>query len=259
MTPLAAIAAFLFGTVIGSFLNAVLWRLRTGEGFVRGRSYCPCCRHQLAPQDLIPVMSYLLLRGKCRYCKAGIHPSYLLIELSTGTLFALFAAQAFAGGPLDGTGLAWLLLRWYFVAVLTIVFVYDLKYMLIPRNVTAWASVVATLAGIALGQRPFALAAGFLVGAGIFYLQYVASKGRWIGGGDIHLGGLMGLMLSWPLVLVALFIAYVSGACVGGALLLSKRTSWKGQIPFGTFLSAATVVTLLWGDKILAWYLRLAL
>lgn len=259
MTPIAAIAAFLFGTVIGSFLNAVLWRLRTGEGFVRGRSYCPCCRHQLAPQDLIPVMSYLLLRGKCRYCKAGIHPSYLAVELSTGALFALFAAQAFGGGPLDGAALAGLLLRWYFVAVLTIVFVYDLKYMLIPRSVTAWASVVAALAGVALGQRPAMLALGFIVGAGVFYLQYVLSKGRWIGGGDIHLGGLMGLMLSWPLVLVALFIAYVSGAAVGVAMLASKRTSWKGQIPFGTFLSAATVITLLWGDKMLSWYLGLAI
>lgn len=259
MTTIAAIAAFVFGTVIGSFLNAVLWRIRTGEGFVRGRSYCPCCRHQLAPQDLVPVMSYVLLRGKCRYCKAGIHPSYLLVELSTGTLFALFAARALGSGYVDGLGLATLLLQWYFVAVLTIIFVYDLKYMLIPRSVTAWASVVAALAGLMLGQRPTALAAGFLVGAGVFYLQYVLSKGKWIGGGDIHLGGLMGLMLAWPLVLVALFIAYVSGAAVGIVLLAQKRTSWKGQIPFGTFLSAATVVTLLWGEQLLAWYLGLAL
>lgn len=259
MTLIVAIFVFGFGTVIGSFLNAVLWRLRTGEGFVYGRSYCPCCRHQLAAKDLVPVLSFLMLRGKCRYCRNGIHPSYLAVELTMGALFVAFAAQPLSAGFIDGQALARLLLQWYFAAVLVLVFVYDLRYMLIPRSVTTWASVAAFIAGSALGMSPLSLAIGFLVGGGVFYLQYVASKGRWIGGGDIHLGALMGLMLGWPLILVALFIAYVGGAAVGTALLVRKKTSWKSQIPFGTFLAAATVVTLLWGELLLDWYLGLVI
>ncbi|HTK04307.1 MAG TPA: prepilin peptidase [Candidatus Eisenbacteria bacterium] len=259
MTPLVAIFVFGFGTVIGSFLNAVLWRIRTGEGFVYGRSYCPCCRHTLAAKDLIPVFSYLLLRGRCRYCSKGIHPSYLAVELAMGALFVAFAMPVVSAGLIDGKSLASMLLHWYFAAVLMLIFVYDLRYMLIPRSVTVWAMAVAAAGGLLLGARPLTLAVGFAVGGGVFWLQYAISKGKWIGGGDIQLGALMGLMLGWPLILVALFIAYVSGALFGGVLLASKKTSWQSQIPFGTFLTAATVVTLLWGQPILTWYLGLTI
>lgn len=259
MLPILGIFVFVFGTIIGSFLNAVLWRLRTGEGFVFGRSYCPCCRHPLAARDLVPVLSYLMLRGKCRYCRKGIHPSYLAVELTMGSLFLAFAAPALSADAITGTVLARLLLEWYFVSILVLVFVYDLRYMLIPRSVTFWASVAAGIGGVLLGANPISLAVGFLVGGGVFWLQYVLSKGKWIGGGDIHLGALMGLMLGWPKILVALFVAYVSGAAVGSALLLAKKTSWQSQVPFGTFLAAATVVALLWGDRILAWYLGLTI
>lgn len=259
MTPLVAIFVFAFGTIIGSFLNAVLWRLRTGEGFVYGRSYCPCCRHMLAPKDLIPVLSYVLLRGKCRYCAKGIHPSYLAVELTMGSLFLAFAWPVVSAGLLDGRSLAGMLLSWYFAAVLVLIFVYDLRYMIIPREVTTWAMVAAAAGGLLLGVPWPSLAIGFAVGGGFFWLQHAVSKGKWIGGGDIHLGALMGLMLGWPRILVALFLAYVSGAAIGAALLASKKTSWKSQIPFGTFLAAATIVALLWGDPILAWYLRLTI
>src|SRR5688572_3638890 len=97
MSPLIAIFAFVFGAVIGSFLNAVMWRLHADEGFVNGRSYCPECRHPLAAADLIPVVSFVVLGGRCRYCKKGSHPSYLFTEIAVGVLFALFAWKAFAG------------------------------------------------------------------------------------------------------------------------------------------------------------------
>ncbi|MEY4744823.1 MAG: hypothetical protein RL272_768 [Candidatus Parcubacteria bacterium] len=259
MFPLLGLFVFAFGTIIGSFLNAVLWRLRTGEGVVYGRSYCPCCRHTLAARDLVPVLSYLLLRGKCRYCRKGIHPSYLAVEIVMGTLFVAFAAPLLPLAAINGASLAKLLLEWYFASILVLIFVYDLRYMLIPRSATMWASVIAGIGGLFLGARPIPLAVGFLVGGGVFWLQYVVSKGKWIGGGDISLGALMGLMLGWPRILVALFLAYVSGAFVGVILLLAKKRSWQSQVPFGTFLTAATVVTLLWGDKILAWYLGLTI
>jgi leader peptidase (prepilin peptidase)/N-methyltransferase len=257
MMWLLGVFVFIFGTIIGSFLNAVLWRLRTRESIVIGRSHCTTCEHVLAPGDLVPVLSFLLLRGKCRYCKAGIHPSYILVELAVGALFLLFASRAFANGPLDGIGMSRLLLQWYFAAALTLVFVYDLRYMLIPRALTLPATVVAALAGLALGMSPVGMALGMIVGGGIFWLQYVVSKGRWIGGGDISLGVLMGAMLGWPLTLVALFLAYVGGALICSVMLLSRRSVWNSQIPFGTFLSVATLATLLWGAQMLAWYLHL--
>ncbi len=259
MTPIVSVFVFGFGTIIGSFLNAVLWRLRTGEGFVYGRSYCPCCRHPLAARDLVPVLSYLFLRGKCRYCRKGIHPSYLAVELVMGSLFVAFAAPLLSSGAIGGMALARLLLQWYFAAILVLIFVYDLRYMLIPRSVTMWASAIAFIGGSLLGANPVALAVGFLVGGGVFWLQYVVSKGKWIGGGDIQLGALMGLMLGWPKILVALFLAYVSGAVVGSLLLAAKKTSWQSQVPFGTFLSAATLIALLWGDRMLVWYLGLTI
>lgn len=257
MSSVLAAFVFLFGTVIGSFLNAVLWRLRTGESFVSGRSYCTSCRHELAPKDLIPLISWaLLLRGRCRYCKAGISPSYFIIETATGLLFLATAARMVPeAGYLDGLGLARLLLAWYFIATLVVVFVFDYRYMLILRSVTLPATALAFAGNLALGAPPLGIALGAFVGAGVFQLQFWLSKGRWIGGGDVHLGLLIGVMLGLPLTLVALFIAYVSGALLGVVLLAAKKRTWQSQIPFGTFLSAGAVASLLWGDAILNWYL----
>ncbi len=258
LTPLLTAFVFTFGAIIGSFLNALLWRLRTGESIVRGRSYCPCCHHSLAARDLVPIFSFLLLGGKCRYCRKGIHPSYVMVELAVGILFTLFARKAFAAGMTStDVMLAGLLRDWYAAAVLTAVFVFDLRYMIIPRSVTFPASVILATAAVLLGASLTSVALGLLVGAGFFKVQHVASRGRWIGGGDIHLGALMGVLLGWPQILVALFLAYVTGAAAGVAMLAGKRVAWKGQLPFGTFLSAATVVTMLWGDRLLQWYLHI--
>lgn len=247
---------FTFGAIVGSFLNAVIWRLRTNESFVGGRSYCPNCRHRLSPFDLVPILSYLLLRGRCRYCRMGICPSYLIVEAVTGLIFLLFAMQAFSGG-IETDQLARLLLNWYVTAVMVIVFVYDQKYMLIPRSVTLPAVILAFFGNLALGTDVLHLIMGVLIGGGFFWLQRVLSKGRWVGGGDVHLGLAMGAALSFPLILVALFMAYVVGAVVSVGLLTLGNKAWKSEIPFGTFLSAACVVTLLYGSQILGWYLGL--
>lgn len=258
LTPLLAGFVFVFGAVIGSFLNALLWRLRTGESVAKGRSYCPCCHHTLASRDLIPIVSYVFLGGKCRYCRKGIHPSYIIVEVTVGILFTLFAFKGLASPALDQMTIATVLRDWYAAAVLTVLFVFDLRYMIIPRSVTLPATVLLGVASVLLGMSVPSVAFGLLVGAGFFQLQHAVSRGRWIGGGDIHLGALMGVLLGWPQILVALFFAYVSGAVVGSFMLVSKRVAWKGQLPFGTFLSAATVVTMLWGERILNWYLHIA-
>lgn len=259
-SPLTMLFVFVFGAIIGSFLNAVLWRMRTGESVARGRSYCPSCHHPLSARDLVPIFSFIALGGKCRYCRKGIHPSYVIVEAVVGVLFVVTACVTLQGMSfIDGLTLARLLERWYAVAVLTVIFVFDLRYMLIPRSATMPATILLALAELALGAPLWSVALGAAVGGGVFGLQYVISKGKWIGGGDIHLGILMGVLLGWPGVLVALMLAYVVGAAFGLLLMAAKRVRWSGAMPFGTFLSAATFVAMLWGQPLLSWYLRLTL
>lgn len=251
---------FAFGSVIGSFLNAVLWRLRTRESFIFGRSYCPHCRHELAAVDLVPIFSYLFLGGSCRYCRKAISPAYLAVETVMGVLFLLAALRLEpVAADLYGRLLPRLLLDWYLIAVLVLVFVYDLRYMLILPSVTLPAAAVAFLGNLALGYGWWSLLLGVLIAAGFFYLQLVLSRGRWIGGGDVYLGVLLGAALGWNLTLLTLFLAYVSGACLGVLLIVSKRKTLKSQVPFGTFLAGAAIVSLLYGDGIISWYLNLAI
>jgi len=258
MTPSLTFIAFVVGAFIGSFLNALLWRLHTGESILVGRSYCPKCGHVLGALDLVPIFSFLALRGRCRHCKDVIHPSYMAVELVAGALFAAFAAKAFAASPVIGPeDVARLLLSWFAASGFIVVFVYDLRYMLIPRSVTAVVTVIGFAGGVMLGQDPFLLLLAVIVGAGVFYAQYVVSRGKWIGGGDMHVGAMMGAVLGWPLIGLALFLSYVVGAFYGIALIASKQKGWKSEIPFGTFLSASAVFCMLYGESALAWYLGL--
>ncbi|MEA3249679.1 MAG: A24 family peptidase [Patescibacteria group bacterium] len=150
-----------------------------------------------------------------------------------------------------------LLLGWFVVSVLVIVFVYDLRYMLIPRSITLPATVLALAANVALGMDIAHLVIGVAIGGGFFWLQRLLSKGKWVGGGDVYLGLFMGAVLGYPLILVALFIAYVAGALIGVSLMVIKRKTMKSELPFGTFLAAGTVFTLLYGQVILGWYMGL--
>jgi len=254
MKPVFLGFVFVFGAVIGSFLNAVIWRLRTKESFVRGRSYCPHCRHMLASRDLVPVLSYLVLGGRCRYCSEVISIQYASVEIAVGLLFMAVANRLADGyAPFYGLPFVIALLRdWYFVAILTIVFVFDLRYMLILRSVTFPATLLAAAANLTLGMPWSSLALGTVVGGGFFWAQYRLSKGRWIGGGDIALGALMGAMLGFKGVLLALLVAYIVGAAVGLVLVALRRADGKTRVPFGTFLAGATVIIMLYGDVISA-------
>ena len=250
MTPLAAAFIFMFGTAVGSFLSAVLWRLHTGKNFVVARSHCTRCAHTLAPHDLIPIVSFLLLRGRCRYCHRAIDPSYIVIEIITGTLFVI-AATLILHEPLTLTNVARLLLDWYLIATFIVVFVFDLRHMLILRSVTLPAVVIAAVGNIAFGMPVTSLALGMLLGAGFFYVQYTMSKGRWVGGGDVQLGLLIGAVLGARYALAAIFLAYITGAIYGTALIVLRKKELQSKIPFGTFLSANAVLMLLFGTQLL--------
>jgi len=239
---------FVLGLVIGSFLNVAIFRVHDGLSVVRGRSKCTSCEVPLGPQDLIPVVSYLALRGRCRRCKSVISWQYPLVELGTALLFV--AAYVLA----PSTEL--FVRNAIFIAYLIIIFVYDLKHMLIIDKFTVPAMIIAILLNLWLGVIPaWSILFGGVVLAAFFHLQYKISRGAWVGGGDIRMGALMGFMLGLEHGLVALFIAYLIGAIFGAGLMITGKADRKTPIPFGVFLALATVIVMFYGQEIIGWYL----
>ena len=250
----------LLGLVAGSAVNALVWRLYVGRSWVHGRSECPECGHKLAARDLVPVVSWLLLGGRCRYCHKPIkdHPA---VELLTAVVFAV---SAYVAAPVTAAG--WLRLGWWLAAaaLLVAMAVYDARWMILPDKLTL------PLMGLALGgdvvlaliqHSPRLLlgpvAAGLVVGVGFFALA-AGSRGRAMGGGDIKLAAAMGLLLGIKGVLVALLVAFNVAAVVGLTLIVLRRRGRHDQIPFGPFLVLGTILAVWFTQPLVAWYLRLS-
>lgn len=252
----------LFGLAVGSFLNVVAVRLPAGQS-LRGRSRCPHCRGMIRWYENIPVLSFVWLGGRCASCRRPISWQYPAVELATAVLYLLVALKysAVGGFVIDAPSVIhnslFILRDWFFIATLIIIFVIDLRHYLILDVVTVPAAVVALGVNLALGQAWAELVLGGILGAGFFALQYVLSRGRWIGDGDIRLGLLLGVMLGWPSVAVALFVAYGTGAIAGVTLLATGKKQLGAQLPFGTFLSLGGAVALLYGEALIKWYLEL--
>jgi len=250
---MTVIFIFIFGLIIGSFLNAVICRLKENEQFVRGRSKCPYCRHSLGFWDLIPLASFIFLKARCRYCHKKISWQYPLVELATALVFTIgYFHYQFPNYLI--TLLPYYLIYLVFSCFLIIIFVYDLKHYLILDKVTLPALILALALNFLLGLSIINLLIAALVAAGFFFLQFIVSKGKWIGGGDLRLGLVMGAMLGWPKVALALMLAYVLGAAIGIFLIILKKKQLNSPMPFGTFLSLGTWVALLWSEEIWHFY-----
>jgi len=249
----------LLGIAIGSFLNVVVFR--TAEGIaLTGRSKCRSCVKPIAARDLVPVVSFFLLKGRCRNCKAVIEWQYPAIELVMGVLFGLLFARAVYGIGFPsfvdaGDWLALFVRDALLVSFLVIIFVYDLRASVILDRFTFPAIILALIMNVLLGANAGDLLLGAILLGAFFGFQYILSSGQWIGGGDIRMGVLMGAMLGVSLGLVALFLAYVLGAVIGIFLIIFGRKTLKSHVPFGTFLAAGTFISMIWGPAILAWYL----
>ncbi len=242
---------FVLGAIFGSFLSAVVYRVRLEESFVKGRSRCPNCNHTLAVLDLFPIVSWILLGGKCRYCRKGISWSYPLTEICLGLAFLLAYTASHQPIALNLQLALWLIMTVF----LAFIFMYDARYYLILDQTIIAASLVAVVCNVLLGVPWQGMVIGALVGGGFFLAQFVVSRGQWIGGGDIKLGVLMGLLLSWPTILGALFLAYISGSIIGLGLVAGGKKQLGSQVPFGTFLTFSTFVMMLYGQQIISWYL----
>jgi prepilin signal peptidase PulO-like enzyme (type II secretory pathway) len=273
---------FIFGLVVGSFLNCIIYRSEINESFLVGRSFCPKCRHKLAWYDLIPVLSFLILKGKCRYCNKKISWQYPLVELTTGTLFVLIMSKMLnisGGVPLaiwnyesgitnyDFLNLRFILNSLFLLlnsCFLVIIFVYDLKHYIIPDKIIYPAIIVSgawyLVAGVFLNLYTRYEMLNIIysaAGAAAFFLIIIfISKGKWMGLGDVKLAFLMGLVLGFPEILVALFLAFFFGAIIGLGLILSGRKTLKSEIPFGPFLIAGTFLAMFWGSQMVSRYLN---
>lgn len=246
-TSVYAALLFLFGLAFGSFLNVVIFRLHDPKSWKKKRSFCPTCGTTLHARHLIPVVSFFLQGRTCAFCRKPISWQYPLVELATGVTFIAFFL-------VDGWT-ATLVFHAIMASAAVVLFVYDLRYMLVPDSISLSAAFVAFVGGLVLGLHSLSeLLIGGIIGAGFFLLQYALSKGKWIGGGDIRLGLFMGFLLGSPLVVMALGIAYIIGSAVGVALIVVKAKSWKSHIPFGTFLMASTVATLIWSEGLIAFW-----
>lgn len=244
MTVITLLIALL-GLALGSFLNVLVPRLKKRQS-LGGRSRCLRCRHQLAARDLFPLVSFILLRGRCRYCHRKISWRYPAVEFATATAFVvLFLRFGFTLDWVVGAMLSLFLIA---------LFVFDLLYRVVPDEVSLPGAGLALVGSIGLGVAYSSLLWGALLGSGFFALQYFVSRGQWVGDGDIRLGLLTGVSLGLRRTLVALVLAYVSGAILSLVLLATKRANFRTQLPFGSLLTAAVFVSFLFGHQIADWY-----
>lgn len=279
------IVVFVAGTVVGSFVNVLLHRIPlTGwKSVIAGRSHCPKCKKLIPWHDLIPLLSFAFLQGKCRNCGKSISWQYPIVEFTTGILFvALFLIM--------GLSISFILYA-LLLGLLIAVFVFDLKTMIIPnvmlvpifflaviifvltiiwpnqftanlleptlkyQALLAFAPVYHPLSGpLPLATLIYGLA-GSLFGAVFFAVLYVFSRGTWIGMGDVKLGAVLGLITGWPLIVVNYFFAFIIGGIFSVYLLAIKKKGSKAQIPFAPFLLVGLLITIFWGPQIWSWYI----
>lgn len=264
------------GLCAGSFVNALVWRVHEQStennkktpdkkylaklSISNGRSMCPRCKHGLVAKDLLPVLSWLSLRGKCRYCKQPISAQYPLVELVTAVLFitSYLWWPATFGTAQTAIFVLWLALLVGLIALL----VYDLRWLLLPDRILyplgALAIIQAVIA-IGIATSPLTVLLNTLlaiaVGGGIFYFLFQISGGKWIGGGDVKLGWLLGLLMSTPSrSFLFIFMAAAAGSLISVPLLASGRLKRTSTIPFGPLLIIAAIIVQLFGVDILNWY-----
>ena len=255
----------LSGLIFGSFVTALTWRIHEKKDFIAGRSQCESCGHRLGTLDLIPVVSWMALSGRCRYCKAPVSWQNPAIELSVMIAFVV----SYLFWPVDLTtwqayasfGI-WLI----YIVILMALLVYDLRWMLLPNQLVFPLIALGLIdAVLRVGmQGPITiftfgehvlLGAGVL--AGVYWLLYTVSRGKWVGYGDVKLGLFMGIVLGWQQALLTLFLANIIGCLFVGPGLLTGKLTPKSRVPFGPFLIVSFLIAGIFGQQLINWYVSL--
>jgi len=266
----------LIGLCAGSFINALVWRIHEQAAeqgkkkpsrerlaklsISKGRSICPHCHHELVAKDLVPLFSWLSLRGQCRYCHKPIAIQYPLVEAATALLFV--ASYAWWPRDLHGLEIAVFVLWLVVLTGLMALLVYDLRWYLLPNRIVYPLTVIAgLLALLEIVHATHPLTAIFntvlavTIGGGLFYVLFQLSKGKWIGGGDVKLGWLLGLVAGTPgKAFLFIFLAAAIGSFISIPLLASNKLKRNSTIPFGPLLIIGGIITVLFGSDILQWY-----
>jgi leader peptidase (prepilin peptidase)/N-methyltransferase len=246
------IVSIIFGAIVGSFLNVCIYRLPKGESIITPGSHCPHCQTPIRFYDNIPLVSYLLLKGKCRRCKATISFQYPVVEgvtaLSSFLLFTKF-------------GLSWSYLFYFsFVASLIVISVIDLYHQIIPDVISLPGIGIGLIVSLVLPEKKFLDSLfGSLLGGGSLFI--VATLYQWLfkregmGGGDVKLLAMIGAFLGWRAVILTIFLSSLIGSITGIIVMAAKGKDFKYAIPFGPFISLGAVISLFYGEKIILWYL----
>ena len=242
---------FLFGTILGSFLNVVIYRVPREESIVFPSSYCPFFRRPVRWSDNIPLLGYGLLRGRCRFCRKRIPFRYPLVEFLNGIGYVYLTFRF----GLTGSCLVYSL---FYSALLVITFI-DLSHQIVPDRITLPGMAIGLVVSSTLLQTGFLNAViGLFLGGGLFYLVALLSKGG-MGGGDIKLIAMIGAFAGWKAVLLTIFISAFTGSLLGIGLMLFMGKTRKYPVPFGPFLALGAMVSILWGNPILTWYTHLGM
>ena len=237
----------ILGLIVGSFINAAVWRLHSGESITHGRSMCPNCKHQLQPLDLVPVLSWLTLRGKCRYCQQPYGTHYVLVELMTAVLFGL------SGIFMTNLGAVTFGLWIAILTMLIILALYDAQWSLLPDSIMNPALIL----GIVYFVLRFEAGSGMLqlvcalVVASVFYGAWWLSRGALMGGADSKLVLLMGLILTSSSFVLALALGFMLAGVGAAYLLYGKKKGMKDHMPFGPYLIAGCIIAQLVGSQLL--------
>ncbi len=254
---------FILALSLGSFANSLIWRLATAKSFI-GRSVCPNCQQTIAWYDNIPIFSFIFLKGRCRVCQQKITWQYPVVELTMALLFLLAWFKALDYQflslaelwPVLQAGAIWILLRDFLaIFLLIIVFVFDWRYFLIPINLLIISFPIFWCLNILAGVTWWWPLLAALVAAIFFLVQFLITKGRGLGEGDVWLGAFLGFLLPlWSELLVAILSAYLLGSLLAIILILSGQKQWQSKMPLGTFLAVGTLLALFWGDLIWSSY-----
>ena len=243
---------FILGLIVGSFSNVCIYRIPKNESIIFPASHCPKCRSNISPKDNIPLLSFILLKGRCRNCKSKISIQYPIVELLTGLIYLII----YLTYGLSVQTLIYIVLS----SALVIIAFIDLNEQIVPDVISLPGIVIGFIISFFVPYISFINSAlGVLVGGGIILIiglvGSVIFKKEAMGGGDVKLAAMIGAFLGWRYIIISLFLGFFLGALAGIFLIMSKIKSREDVVPFGPFIVLGSFITLLWGEKIISWYI----
>ena len=243
---------FILGLIVGSFSNVCIYRIPRNESIIYPASHCPKCHSNISPKDNIPLLSYILLKGRCRNCKSKISIQYPVVEFLTGLIYLII----YLIYGLSIQSLIYIILS---SALIIIVFI-DLNEQIVPDVISLPGIVIGFILSFFVPYISFVNSAlGVVTGGGIILVIGLGGslifKKEAMGGGDVKLAAMIGAFLGWKYIIISLFLGFFLGALAGIFLILSKIKSREDVVPFGPFIVLGSFITLLWGEKIISWYI----